>query len=112
MLNYISEIRFCQKSEKDSKISSPQSSPERSHSSNDDWMYSFDTFPRYRSEDELDTDDPFWKFMDETKYHCEEEESEDESGGNEEEEEESDTKDEHCQNMDDESDYDSDDEND
>jgi len=40
-------------------MSSPPSSPERSHSSNDDWMYSSDTFPRYGSEDELDTNDPF-----------------------------------------------------
>ena len=70
-------------------MSSPPSSSERSHSFNDDWIY---TFPRYRLEDELDTDDPFCEFMDETKYRCEEEASEEESGSNEEEEEESDRK--------------------
>ena len=68
-------------------MSSPSSSPERSQSSNDDWMYSSDTFPRCGSEDELDIDDPFWEFMNEMKYRCEEEESEEESGSNEEEEE-------------------------
>ena len=81
-------------------MSSPPSSPERSQSSNDDWMYSSDTFPRYGSEDELNTN-PFWEFMDEPKYCYEEEESEEESGGKEEEEEESDTEDEHSHNMDD-----------
>ena len=73
-------------------------------------MYSSESFPRYWSEDELDTDHTFWEFIDEPKYCYEEEESEEESGGNEEEEEESDTKDEHYHNMDDESDYDGDDE--
>ena len=87
---------------------SPPSSPERSHSSNDDWEYSSDTFPRYGSENELDTDDPFWEFIDETKYRCEEKESEEESDG----EEESDTEDEDRHNMEDEDDYDGDDEDD
>ena len=88
------------------------SSPKSSHLSNDDWEYSSDTFPRYGSEDELDTDDLFWDFMDETKYHCEEEESEEESDSNKEEEEESDTEDEDCHDMDDEDDYDGDDKDD
>ena len=57
-------------------MSSPPFSPERSQSSNDDLMYSSESFPRYGSEDELDTNDPFWEFMDDTKYHCKEEESE------------------------------------
>ena len=60
-------------------MSSPPSSPERSQSSNDNWMYSSEAIPRYGSEDELDTDDPFWEFIDEPKYIHEEEESEDES---------------------------------
>jgi len=93
-------------------MSTPPSSPERSHSSNDDWIYSSDTFSRYGSQDELDIDDPFWEFIDETKYRCEEEESEEESGGNEEEEEKSDTEDEDRHHMDDEDDYDDDDEDD
>ena len=91
---------------------SPPSSPKRSNSSNGDWEYSSDTFRRYGSEDELDTDDPFWEFMDETKYRCEEKESEEESRDNEELEEESDTENENCHNMKDEDDYDGDDEND
>ena len=62
-------------------MSSPPSSPERSQSSNDDWMYSSEPRPRYGSEDELDTDDPFWEFIDEPKYFCEEEESEEEIVG-------------------------------
>ena len=57
---------------------SPPSSPERSQSSNDDWMYSSESFPRYGSEDEPDTDDPFWEFIDEPKYCYEEEESKEE----------------------------------
>jgi len=91
-------------------MSSPPSSPERSQLSNDDWMYSSEWFPRYGSEDELDTDDPLWEFIDEPKYRYEEEESEEEIGGKEEEEEESDTEDEHSHNIEDESDYDGDDE--
>ena len=75
-------------------------------------MYSSESFPRYGSEDELDTDDLFWEFVDDTKYRCEEKENEPESGGNEDEKEESDTEDEYCHNMDDESDYDGDDEKD
>ena len=66
-------------------MSSSPSSLERSQSFNDDWMYSSDSFSRYGSEDELDTDDPFWKFIDEPKYCYEQEESEEESGDNEEE---------------------------
>ena len=46
-LNWFSEIRLFQYSEIDSKMSSPPSSPERSQSSNDDWMYSSESFPRY-----------------------------------------------------------------
>ena len=63
-------------------MSPPPSSPERSHSSNDDWIYSSDTFSRYESEDELDTDDPFWEFIDEMKYRCEEKENEEDSDVN------------------------------
>ena len=48
-------------------MSSPPSSPERSQSSNDDWMYSSEDMSRYGLEDELDTDDPFWEFIGETK---------------------------------------------
>ena len=106
-LNWFSEIRLFQYSETDSKMSSPPSSLERSQSSNDDWMYSSESFPRYGSEDEPDTDDPFWEFIDEPKYGYEEEESEEEIVGKE---EESDTEDEHSHNIDDESDYDGDDE--
>ena len=41
--------------------------------------------PRYGSEDELDTDDPFWEFIGEPKYINEEEESEEEIVAEEEE---------------------------
>ena len=92
-------------------MSSPPSSPERSQSSNDNWMYSSESIPYYGSEDELDTDDPFWEFIDEPKYCNKEEESEEEIVGEEVEETESDTEDEHSHNIEDESDYDGDDEN-
>ena len=59
-------------------MSSPPSSPERSQSSNDDWMYSSESIPRYGSEDELDTVDPIFEFIDEPKYCYEEEQSEEE----------------------------------
>ena len=75
-------------------------------------MYSSESFPRYGSEDELDTDDPFCEFIDEPKYCHEEEESEEEIVGKEVGETESDTEDEHSHNIEDESDYDGDDEND
>ena len=88
-------------------MSSPPSSPERSQSSNDNWMYSSEVIPRYGSEDELDIDDPFWEFIDEPKYIHEEEESEEEIVA---EEVESDTEDESGHTIDDESDYDGDDE--
>ena len=91
-------------------MSSPPSSSERSQSSNDNWMYSSEAIPRYGLEDELDTDDPFWEFIDEPKYYHEEEESGEEIVGREVEEMESDTKDEHSHNLEDESDYDGDDE--
>jgi len=91
-------------------MSSPPSSPERSQSSNDDWMYSSEAMPRYGSEDELDTDDPFWEFIDEPKYIHEEEESEEEIVAEEVEGTESDTEDESGHTLDDESDYDGDDE--
>ena len=89
-------------------MSSPSSSSKRTNSSNDDWEYSSDIFPRYVSEDELDMDDSFWEFIDDPKYHYEEEESEEESHGTAEEEKKSETKDEDHHNMKD--DYDSDDE--
>ena len=90
-------------------MSSPPSSPKRSQSSNDDWTYSSEAMPRYGSEDELDTDDPFWEFIDEPKYKHEEEECEEETVAEEEESTESDTEDE-SMTLDDESDYDGDDE--
>ena len=73
-------------------------------------MYSSESIPRYGSEDELDTDDPFWEFIDEPKYCHEEEESEEEIVGKEVEETESDTEDEHSHNLEDESNFDGDDE--
>ena len=85
-------------------MSSPPSSPERSQSSNDNWRYSSEAMPRYGSEDELDTDDPLWEFIDEPKYIHEEEESEEEIVGKEVEETKSDTEDERGHNLDDESD--------
>jgi len=88
---------------------SPPSSPERSQSSNDDFMFSSETMSRYGSESELDTDDPFWEFVDEPKHKHEEEESEEETVAEEEKETESDTEDE-SMTLDDESDYDGDDE--
>ena len=57
-------------------------------------MYSSEAKPRYGSEDELDTDDPFWEFIDEPKYIHEEEESEKEIVPEEVEGTESDTEDE------------------
>ena len=36
-------------------------------------------FSRYRSEEELDTDDPFWEFINEPKYPQKEKESEKDS---------------------------------
>ena len=62
-------------------------------------------------EDKLDTDDSFWEFIDETRYHCEEKESQEESRSNEKEEvEESETEDEDRHNMKNEDDYDGGDE--
>jgi len=83
---------------------SPPSSPERSQSSNDDFMFSSETMSRYGSESEIDTDDPFWEFIDEPKHKNEEEESDDETVPEEEEETEDES-----MTLDDESDYDGDD---
>ena len=49
-------------------MSSTPSSTERNNSSNDDWENYFDMSPRYGLEEELDTDDSFWKFKNEPKY--------------------------------------------
>ena len=83
---------------------SPPSSPERSQSSNDDFMFSSEIMSRYGSESEIDTDDPFWEFIDEPKHKNEEEESDDETVPEEEEETEDES-----MTLDDESDYDGDD---
>jgi len=60
---------------------SPPSSPEHNNSSNDDYKIYSDMFSRYEAEEELDTDDLFWEFMDESNYPPEEKQSEEESEG-------------------------------
>ena len=62
---------------------------------------------RYGSEEELDTDDPFWEFIDEPKYPLKEVESEEVE---EAEEKESEQKEEDGENEEDNFDYDGNDE--
>ena len=65
---------------------------------------------RHGSEDELDTDDPFWKFINEPKYPQKEKESEEDSElVDEGENEEKNNEEEDEKNEDDESAYDGDD---
>jgi len=60
-------------------MSSPSSSFEHSKSSDDECHIYSSMSPRYGSEEELDSDDSFWEFINKLKYHPKEEESDKES---------------------------------
>ena len=85
---------------------------EHGKSSNDECEIYSSISSQYGSEEKLDTNDPFWKFIDESKYPLKEQEIQEDTEGVDEDEEDESEQEEDQENEEDDFDYDGDDKND